>query len=165
MQPVTHRLNHSNLLGLLRGTISRKTLQLYHIRRGTTTHGDPFDSCWSVVRLYVHFTTWCEWRRDTISPASASSRRLPSLSCPYPLAATSIPCPGIAMEESSLYPTILEQPVVWEFGVVRVHLDRKCTDIFYLQMQSLNLLLRERVTALFRVDSSVVQNFVWNVVK
>ena len=68
------------------------------------------------------------------------------------------------MEESSLYPTILEQPVVWEFGVVRVHLDRKCTDIFDLQMQRLNLLLREGVTALFRVDSSVVQNFVWNVV-
>ena len=31
-------------------------------------------------------------------------------------------------------------------------------------MQGLNLLFRERVTALSRVDPSVVQNFVWNVV-
>ena len=60
---------------------------------------------------------------------------------------------------------MLEQPIVWEFGVVRIHLDRKCADISDLQMQSLNLLFRERVAALFGVNSSVVKNFVWDVVK
>jgi hypothetical protein len=60
---------------------------------------------------------------------------------------------------------MLEQPIVWEFGVVCVHFDRKCADISDLQMQGLNLLFRERVAALFGVNSSVVQNFVWNVVR
>lgn len=48
--------------------------------------------------------------------------------------------------------------------MVCVHLDRKCADMSDLQMQNLNLLLRERITALFWVDSSVIQSFVWNVV-
>ena len=102
-------------------------------------------------------------QRRNISQVSASNRCSSSLSCPYPFAATSIPCPRIREEKT--YPTILEQPVVWKFGVVRVHLDRECADISYLQMQGLNLLFRERVAALFWVDSSVVQNFIWNVVK
>jgi hypothetical protein len=67
-------------------------------------------------------------------------------------------------KKSSIYPTIFEQPVVGKSEVVRVHFDRKCADISDLHMQSLNLLLRKRLAALFRVDSSVIQNFVWNVV-
>jgi hypothetical protein len=59
---------------------------------------------------------------------------------------------------------MFEQPVVGKFEVVRVRFDRKCADISDLHMQSLNLLLRKRVAALFGVNSSVIQNFVWNVV-
>jgi hypothetical protein len=65
---------------------------------------------------------------------------------------------------NSIYPTIFEQPVVGKSEVVRIHFDRKSADIFDLYMQSLNLLLRKRFAPLFRVDSSVIQNFVWNVV-
>lgn len=59
---------------------------------------------------------------------------------------------------------MFEQPVVGKFEVVRVHFYRKCADISDLHMQSLNLLLRKRVAALFRVDSGVIQNLVWNIV-
>lgn len=79
---------------------------------------------------------------------------------------TSIPGSGIAKGRkiAFTYPTIFEQPVVGKFEVVRVHFDSKCADISDLHTQSLNLLFRKRVAALFRVDSSVIQNFVWNVV-
>jgi hypothetical protein len=59
---------------------------------------------------------------------------------------------------------MFEQPIVREFKVVRVHLDRKCTDMADLSMQSFDLLLGERVTALFWVDPSVIQNFIWIIV-
>ncbi len=81
------------------------------------------------------------------------------------LSVMSIPDPGIKERRDGIYPTMLEQPIVREFSVVSVHLDRKCADTADLPMQSFSLLLGERVTALFWVNSSVIQNFVWIVVK
>ena len=56
---------------------------------------------------------------------------------------------------------MFEQPIVRELKMVRVHLDCKCADMAGLSMQSFDLLLRERVTALFWVDPGVIQNFIW----
>ena len=63
-----HRLNNSHLPGLLRGIVSRKTLELCNVSRSTASHCDPFDSCWSAVWLKrALFTTWRAWPRDIIS--------------------------------------------------------------------------------------------------
>ena len=63
------------------------------------------------------------------------------------------------------YPTMFEQPIVRELEMVRVHLDRKRADMAGLSMQSFNLLLGERVAALFWVDPSLIQNFILIVVR
>jgi len=95
-------MDHSYLPGLLRGTISRNTLQLRNVSRCTTTHGDPFDSCRLAVWLKVHCLRRSVYGLGyNISPTSISSCRFSSLSCPYPFTMTSKPYPRIAKGRSS----------------------------------------------------------------